>query len=74
MRRSKGGKAAIDGDATQRLKETTRDSFTDAVKPIGTATTIEEFWGIYNYLVRPNDLPATTDYHFFRWVVNLILF
>ncbi|KAL9179492.1 hypothetical protein ACHAXT_008782 [Thalassiosira profunda] len=45
MRRSKGGKAAIDGDALQRLKETTRDSFTDAVKPIGTATTIEEFLG-----------------------------
>ncbi|EED89991.1 predicted protein, partial [Thalassiosira pseudonana CCMP1335] len=26
----------------------------------------EEFWSVYNYIVRPDELPATTDYHFFR--------
>lgn len=64
MRRSKKGNAALDGDAKASL--TDRASFTDAVKFIGTSRTIEEFWGIYNYLVRPHELPATTDYHFFR--------
>mmetsp|Transcript_22679 Transcript_22679/g.34569 ORF Transcript_22679/g.34569 Transcript_22679/m.34569 type:complete len:187 (-) Transcript_22679:276-836(-) len=64
MRRSKKGNTALDGDAKASL--TDRASFTDAVKLIGTARTIEEFWSIYNYLVRPSDLPATTDYHFFR--------
>ena len=38
----------------------------DAVKRIGTVHTIEEFWSIYDYLVRPSNLPSTTDYHFFR--------
>jgi len=42
------------------------DDWTDAVKPIGTARTIEEFWAIYDYIVRPDALPSTTDYHFFR--------
>mmetsp|Transcript_42727 Transcript_42727/g.72893 ORF Transcript_42727/g.72893 Transcript_42727/m.72893 type:complete len:189 (+) Transcript_42727:183-749(+) len=64
MRRSKKGNTALDGDAKASL--TDKASFTDAVKLIGTARTIEEFWAIYNYLVRPHDLPATTDYHFFR--------
>ena len=68
MRRSKKGNTAVlseaEPDAQASLKD--RASFTDAVKLIGTARTIEEFWGIYNHLVRPSDLPATTDYHFFR--------
>lgn len=53
MRRSKRGKGED-------------DDWTDAVKPIGTARTIEEFWAIYDYIVRPDALPSTTDYHFFR--------
>lgn len=27
---------------------------------------MEDFWSTYNYMVRPNDLPNTTDYHLFR--------
>ena len=67
MRRSKKGgpTAQLDG-ADSKASLTDRASFTDAVKIIGTAKTIEEFWAIYNHLVRPSDLPATTDYHFFR--------
>ncbi|KAL3776098.1 hypothetical protein ACHAW5_002750 [Stephanodiscus triporus] len=68
MRRSKKGNAALDGDAKTSL--TDKASFTDAVKPIGTCRTVEEFWSIYNYLIRPHELPATTDYHFFREGVN----
>ena len=41
-------------------------SYFDAVKAIGTVTTVENFWSLYNHLVRPGDLPTTTDYHFFR--------
>jgi hypothetical protein len=44
MRRSKKGNAALDGDAKTSL--TDKASFTDAVKPIGTCRTVEEFWSI----------------------------
>ncbi|KAL7442594.1 hypothetical protein ACHAXH_005244 [Discostella pseudostelligera] len=64
MRRTKKGNSAIDGEATASIAD--KDSFTDAVKLIGTCRSVEEFWAIYNYLVRPHELPATTDYHFFR--------
>jgi hypothetical protein len=30
------------------------------------APQVEEFWGYYNHLVRPNDLPNTCDYHVFK--------
>jgi hypothetical protein len=44
MRRSKKGNTAIDGDVKTSL--TDKASFTDAVKPIGTCRTVEEFWSI----------------------------
>jgi translation initiation factor 4E len=37
-----------------------------SIKSIITVGTVEEFWATYNFLKRPNDLPSTTDYHFFR--------
>mmetsp|Transcript_28460 Transcript_28460/g.37924 ORF Transcript_28460/g.37924 Transcript_28460/m.37924 type:complete len:249 (-) Transcript_28460:115-861(-) len=37
-----------------------------SIKTIATIKTVEEFWSTYDFLVRPNDLPTTTDYHFFR--------
>ena len=40
--------------------------YESSIKTIATVNTVEEFWGVYNHLVRPNDLPTTTDYHFFR--------
>eukprot|EP00644_Phytophthora_capsici_P000030 jgi/Phyca11/525487/estExt2_fgenesh1_pm.C_PHYCAscaffold_40016 len=30
------------------------------------AVSVEDFWKIYNHLVRPNDLPNTMDYHLFK--------
>ena len=27
---------------------------------------IEQFWSVYNHMVRPNDLPNTADYHMFK--------
>mmetsp|Transcript_15089 Transcript_15089/g.21829 ORF Transcript_15089/g.21829 Transcript_15089/m.21829 type:complete len:261 (+) Transcript_15089:87-869(+) len=41
-------------------------TYENSIKNISTVVTVEDFWNIYNYLVRPNDLPTTTDYHFFR--------
>ena len=37
-----------------------------SIKIIATVKTVKDFWTTYDYLVRPNDLPTTTDYHFFR--------
>ena len=37
-----------------------------SIKKIGGFTTVEGFWQMYNHLVRPNDVPHTTDYHLFR--------
>lgn len=40
--------------------------YENSIKIIATIKTVEEFWGCYDFLVRPNNLPTTTDYHFFR--------
>jgi translation initiation factor 4E len=40
--------------------------YENSIKTISTVRSIEEFWNTYNYLRRPNDLPTTTDIHFFR--------
>lgn len=40
--------------------------YENSIKIIATVKTVEDFWTTYDYLVRPNDLPTTTDYHFFR--------
>jgi len=53
-------------DESDDKKTSNQPSYFDAVKTIGTVHTVEEFWQMYDYLVRPNDLPTTTDYHFFR--------
>jgi len=40
--------------------------YENSIKTIATVSTVEEFWSTYDYLQRPNALPTTTDYHFFR--------
>eukprot|EP00559_Dactyliosolen_fragilissimus_P004065 CAMPEP_0184860558 /NCGR_PEP_ID=MMETSP0580-20130426/5422_1 /TAXON_ID=1118495 /ORGANISM="Dactyliosolen fragilissimus" /LENGTH=281 /DNA_ID=CAMNT_0027357705 /DNA_START=709 /DNA_END=1555 /DNA_ORIENTATION=+ len=40
--------------------------YENSIKQVAKVSTVEEFWSIYDYLIRPNDLPTTTDYHFFR--------
>ena len=37
-----------------------------SIKTLATVHTVEQFWDVYNHLIRPSDLPTTTDYHFFR--------
>ena len=62
MRRGKGA-----SNANVKQEEGNESgTYENSIKSISTIKTVEEFWGTYNYLVRPNDLPTTTDYHFFR--------
>jgi len=41
-------------------------TYESSVLIICTVNSVEDFWRTYDYLVRPNDLPTPTDYHFFR--------
>lgn len=45
---------------------TAPNPYENSIKTVATVKTVEEFWTTYDHLVRPNDLPTTTDYHFFR--------
>jgi len=45
---------------------TDNPAYKHSIKTICSISTVEEFWETYDFLNRPNDLPTTTDYHFFR--------
>ncbi|CAI5720529.1 unnamed protein product [Hyaloperonospora brassicae] len=42
------------------------ESYEKSIKGLGNFKTVQDFWKIYNHLVRPNDLPNTMDYHLFK--------
>ncbi|KAL7693229.1 putative translation Initiation factor eIF-4e [Plasmopara halstedii] len=42
------------------------ESYEKSIKGIGDFKTVQDFWQLYNHLVRPNDLPNTMDYHLFK--------
>lgn len=65
MRRGKATKPE-DGKVAPEAKTDTVNPYENSIKHISTVKTVEEFWATYNFLKRPNDLPTTTDYHFFR--------
>ena len=65
MRRGKGSASSKVAGAPVAEEETV-NTYETSIKTISTISTVEEFWETYNFLVRPNDLPTTTDYHFFR--------
>jgi len=67
MRRGKAAKAE-EGDPAEEEKAQQEPvhSYETSIKTICTVKTVEEFWSTYNFMKRPNDLPTTTDYHFFR--------
>ncbi len=41
-------------------------TYSSSIKNIAEVGTAEEFWGVYNHLVRPHKLAASTDYFLFR--------
>lgn len=49
-------------------KPQTNDSenWHDLLKPVITFSSVEEFWGIYNAIPPPNQLPLKSDYHLFK--------
>jgi translation initiation factor 4E len=40
--------------------------YNESTKLIETFGSIEQFWKIYDHIVRPNDFKVTTDYHLFK--------
>jgi translation initiation factor 4E len=54
------------GKSNSKEEEGGSNPYESSIKSVATVTTVEEFWETYDYLVRPNDLPSATDYHFFR--------
>ncbi|KDO24377.1 hypothetical protein SPRG_10455 [Saprolegnia parasitica CBS 223.65] len=52
MKKNTGGKAA--------------ESYEKSIKELGEFKTVQGFWRLYNYLIRPNELSNTTDYHLFK--------
>jgi translation initiation factor 4E len=57
-----GAESATPGGAPS----TEPNPYENSIKTISTVSTVEEFWETYDFLNRPNELPTTTDYHFFR--------
>lgn len=66
MRRGKATKAEEGSTEAEAKTAEPAHPYENSIKQICTIKTVEEFWLIYDYLTRPNDLPTTTDYHFFR--------
>eukprot|EP01099_Mayorella_cantabrigiensis_P003465 TRINITY_DN265_c0_g2_i1.p1 TRINITY_DN265_c0_g2~~TRINITY_DN265_c0_g2_i1.p1 ORF type:complete len:259 (-),score=45.67 TRINITY_DN265_c0_g2_i1:362-1138(-) len=51
----------IQGARTQNY-----ENYEKNIKKIASFDTAEQFWSYYNHLVRPNELPVTSDYHLFK--------
>jgi translation initiation factor 4E len=68
MRRGKATKTDEGMPAAEAAAAATEtpNPYENSIKLISTIQTVEDFWSTYNFLRRPNDLPTTTDYHFFR--------
>jgi len=41
-------------------------NYENVIKKIGTFHTVEDFWGLYQHLVKPDNLPIQADYHLFE--------
>lgn len=67
MRRGKAAAPAPkEGEEAKPEAPVVVHPYENSIKTIAVVKTVEEFWSVYDYLKRPNELPTTTDYHFFR--------
>ena len=57
---------------TTNTTTTTNTGYETSIKVIANhIATIEDFWYMYNYMKRPNELPPNIDYHCFRYYDNI---
>jgi len=42
------------------------DSYSKHLKMLGVVNSVEQFWALYNHMVRPNDLPSPCDLQIFQ--------
>lgn len=52
--------------ATGKRMKGEQDSYESNLRPIGTFSTVEDFWRYYNHLVKPSKLEINSNYHFFK--------
>lgn len=50
----------------QRGKLTNPQSYDQNLKLLANFGTVEQFWQIYSYLIRPNDLSGLIEFHLFK--------
>jgi len=50
----------------KQTKQSTVGNYQENLRRIGTFKTVEEFWQMYAYLLRPSELPKDSNYHVFR--------
>ncbi|KAJ5068663.1 eukaryotic translation initiation factor 4e class ii 2b [Anaeramoeba ignava] len=50
----------------KKATDRSQDDYESRVKHICTFNTVEDFWGFYSHLVRPNDIQGGGDYLLFR--------
>ena len=50
----------------RRTAASRAENYEKSIKKISSFNTVEQMWRVYNHMVRPNDLPNTTDYHLFK--------
>lgn len=50
----------------RRTAASRAENYEKSIKKIESFDTVEAMWRVYNHLVRPNELPNTTDYHLFK--------
>ena len=47
------------------ISENKEEDFKDQIKPLATIESVEDFWAVYQHLLRPDKLQARTCYHLF---------
>jgi translation initiation factor 4E len=50
----------------RRTAASRAENYEKSIKKVSSFDTVEAMWRVYNHLVRPNELPNTTDYHLFK--------
>jgi translation initiation factor 4E len=66
MQDTEAASTAAHTSSTTSSSSNAINPYESSIKEIAMVSTVEEFWTVYDWLNRPNELPNTTDFHFFR--------